>query len=644
MARTANLSVSVTWGGAAAAKGLASFTDSLNTMAGVANRARKAMASMMPSNLFSAAGIKGLADAKAGLQMMWGLVHVPLNLANNFIKMGMEMESAGIRMGALVGDLQAGKKIISSLSQVAMATGVPFKDMASGFRSLVQGGLSAESAAEVIAKTQNAALLAGSGAEGFNVIISAVNQLQASAAATEEPLKALQGTGLPVFEQLAQKLSIVTGQVVSIDEAMKMVREGSVLTATAMEAVFAASSAEKVKKAAQELDNTIENQLQKASTSFMETMRTLASEVMQRISFALKGAFDPAAMLASFRGALDGILQIVKAISDVFIPVIDPKEKAKGLENSFKNARDLTFLIVEELAKGAINLKDNFSDAAKVLRVVLAEAKVMFLEQTKFWTTGFMGGRSTLSRGLISAEEHAALPANIEAARKQADKLMAEGFAAGTSTKGIEETFRKLREQAAKDDAAGINQAAKAMNNLAAAAKGAAPPIANNAAAVAKAGDAAKESALKQEMLQKNLKDQADKMFADLATPLERFAKKIANALAEAGQAMGANRDRFLAGMRRRVGGDIEEFLKQFGPKAAEPAATMMAGSAAAIESDIRSRMEAQGEQRDLPALMKQAIDNATKQNKDQIDRLDKLVAAADKANLWKTIMALPKP
>ena len=133
-------------------------------------------------------------------------------------------------------------------------------------------------------------------------------------------------------------------------------------------------------------------------------------------------------------------------------------------------------------------------------------------------------------------------------------------------------------------------------------------------------------------------------MFADLATPLERFATKIANALAEAGQAMGANRDRFLAGMRRRVGGDIEEFLKQFGPKAAEPAAAMVAGSAAAIESDIRSRMEAQGANQDLPALMKQAIDNATKQNKDQIDRLDKLVAAADKANLWKVIMALPKP
>ena len=165
-----------------------------------------------------------------------------------------------------------------------------------------------------------------------------------------------------------------------------------------------------------------------------------------------------------------------------------------------------------------------------------------------------------------------------------------------------------------------------------------------NAGAIAKAGQAANESAAKQELLQKNLQDNADELFVDLATPLERFAKKISNALAEAGQAIGANRDRFLAGMRRRVGGDIEEFLKQFGPRAAEPAAAIVAGSAAAIESDIRARLEAQGQQQDLPALMKQAIDNATKQNKDQIDRLDKLVAAADKANLWKTIMALPKP
>ena len=640
MARTANLSVSVTWGGAAAAKGLASFTDGLNTMAGVANRARKAMAAMMPSSLFSAAGIKGLADAKAGIEMVRGVfqtfVGTPIQAAHAITMLASEMESAGIRMGALVDDMNAGKKIISALSETAMATGVPFADMAKGFRSLVEGGLSAESAVEVIDRTRNAATLMGAGAEGFNAVIGAVNQLQSSAAATEGPLKALQASGLPVMEQLAQKLSVVTGRIISVDDAMEMVRQGTVLTATAMDAVFDASNTQKVADAAKELENTVEHQLAKAQASFTEMLRNIGLELFK--------VFDPAQGLAAFRGAMEGILAIVKNIAETFLPVIDPKDRAKGLENTFKYARDLTFLIAEELAKGAVELKDNFSDAAKVLRVVLAEAKVMFLEQTKFWTTGFMGGRSTLSRGLISAEEHAALPANIEAARKQADKLMAEGFAAGTSTKGIEDTFRKLREQAAKDDAAGVNQAAKAMNNLAAAAKAAAPPIANNAAAVAKAGDAAKESALKQEMLQKNLKDQADKMFADLATPLERFATKIANALAEAGQAMGANRDRFLAGMRRRVGGDIEEFLKQFGPKAAEPAAAMVAGSAAAIESDIRSRMEAQGANQDLPALMKQAIDNATKQNKDQIDRLDKLVAAADKANLWKVIMALPKP
>ena len=640
MARTANLSVSVTWGGAAAAKGLASFTDGLNTMAGVANRARKAMAAMMPSSLFSAAGIKGLADAKAGIEMVRGVfqtfIGTPIQAAHAITMLASEMESAGIRMGALVDDMNAGKKIIGALSETAMATGVPFADMAKGFRSLVEGGLSAESAVEVIDRTRNAATLMGAGAEGFNAVIGAVNQLQSSAAATEAPLKALQASGLPVMEQLAQKLSIVTGRIISVDDAMEMVRQGTVLTATAMDAVFDAGNTQKVADAAKELENTVEHQLAKAQASFTEMLRNIGLELFK--------VFDPTQGLAAFRGAMEGILAIVKNIAETFLPVIDPKDRAKGLENTFKYARDLTFMIAEELAKGAVELKDNFSDAAKVLRVVLAEAKVMFLEQTKFWTTGFMGGRSTLSRGLISAEEHAALPANIEAARKQADKLMAEGFAAGTSTRGIEDTFRKLREQAAKDDAAGINQASKAMNNLAAAAKAAAPPIANNAAAVAKAGDAARESALKQEMLQKNLKDQADKMFADLATPLERFANKIANALAEAGQAMGANRDRFLAGMRRRVGGDIEEFLKQFGPKAAEPAAAMVAGSAAAIESDIRSRMEAQGANQDLPALMKQAIDNATKQNKDQIDRLDKLVAAADKANLWKVIMALPKP
>ena len=233
--RTANLSVSVTWGGAAAAKGLASFTDGLNTMAGVANRARKAMAAMMPSSLFSAAGIKGLADAKAGIEMVRGVfqtfVGTPIQAAHAITMLASEMESAGIRMGALVDDMNAGKKIISALSETAMATGVPFADMAKGFRSLVEGGLSAESAVEVIDRTRNAATLMGAGAEGFNAVIGAVNQLQSSAAATEGPLKALQASGLPVMEQLAQKLSVVTGRIISVDDAMEMVRQGTVLTA-----------------------------------------------------------------------------------------------------------------------------------------------------------------------------------------------------------------------------------------------------------------------------------------------------------------------------------------------------------------------------------------------------------------------------
>jgi len=640
MAKTANLSVAVSWGGSVAAKGLAKFTDGLNALGSVANKSRRALASLMPTSLFSAAGIKSLNDVKSGIEMVRGVfqtfVGTPIMVANNIIKLGAEMESAGIRMGALVGDMEAGKDIMKALSGAAMATGVPFADMAKGFRSLVEGGLSAEAAAETIEKTRNAAILMGGGAEGFNAVISAVNQLQSSAAATEAPLRALEAAGLPVFEHLARKLSNVVGQVISVDEAMEMVRQGSVLTATALDAVFDASAAGKVADAAKELENTVEAQLAKAQASFTEVLRNIGLELFK--------AFDPAQALAGFRGAMEGILAIVKSIATTLMPVIDPQDRATSLEATFKSARDLTFTIAEELIKGGLALKDYFADAAKLMRVAILEAKILLMEQIKFWTTGFAGGRSTLSRGLIGEAEHAALPANIAAARKQADQMMAEGFAAGTNTDQITATFRKLREQAAKDDAAGLNQAAKAMAGLADAAKKAAPPMDKNAGAIAKAGQAANESAAKQELLQKNLQDNADKLFVDLATPLERFAKKISNALAEAGQAIGANRDRFLAGMRRRVGGDIEEFLKQFGPRAAEPAAAIVAGSAAAIESDIRARLEAQGQQQDLPALMKQAIDNATKQNKDQIDRLDKLVAAADKANLWKTIMALPKP
>jgi len=643
MARTANLSVSVTWGGAAAARGLQSFTQSLTTLSGVANTARKSMASMMPSNLFSATGIKGLADMKAGMQMIRGVfqtfVMAPVRLAANILQMGAEMESAGIRMGALMGNMNAGKKTVRALSDAAMATGVPFEEMAKGFKSLMSEGLSAQGAVDVINQTRNAALLMGSGAEGFNAVIGAVNQLQANAAATEAPLKALQAGGIPVMEELAKKLSTVTGEVVDVNKAMEMVRQGTVLTATAIDAVFAASSSEKVAAAAMELEQSVEHQLAMAQAGFQEVLRNIGAELIK--------TFDPAQALAGFRGVMDGILQTVRMIADTFLPVIDPKDKGKGLQETFKFARDMTFTVAEQLIKGAITFKDYISDAASLLKVVLSEMKVMMLEQTKFWTTGwspFGSGRTLLSTMVISAEEHAALPGQIAAAKAEADKIKNQGFAAGTNLRPVEDAFKKLREQAAAQDKAKVDAGAKAMADLAAAAKAGKPPLDANAKAVQAQADAAKEAAAKVEIMNKNVRDMASKMFTDFATPFEKFTEKMRMALAEVNQAAGPEKNRFQAAMRRRVGADIEAFLKEFGPKAAEPAAAQLAGSAGLIESDIRARMEADGKAQDVPGLLKQAMDNAKNQADQQVKRLDELVNAAHKANMFKTIMALPKP
>jgi hypothetical protein len=54
--------------------------------------------------------------------------------------------------------------------------------------------------------------------------------------------------------------------------------------------------------------------------------------------------------------------------------------------------------------------------------------------------------------------------------------------------------------------------------------------------------------------------------------------------------------------------------------------------------------MEAEAGQQDLPALMKQAMENAKEQNAQQIKKLDELVNAAHAAGMFRTIMALPKP
>ena len=89
MAKTANFSVAVSWGGSVAAKGLAKFTDGLNALGSVANKSRRALASLMPTSLFSAAGIKSLNDVKSGIEMVRGVfqtfVGTPIIVANNIL-------------------------------------------------------------------------------------------------------------------------------------------------------------------------------------------------------------------------------------------------------------------------------------------------------------------------------------------------------------------------------------------------------------------------------------------------------------------------------------------------------------------------------------------------------------------------------
>lgn len=645
MARTANLSVSVTWGGAAAARGLQSFTQSLTTLSGVANIARKSMASMMPSNLFSANGIKGLADMKAGMEMIRGVfqsfVMAPVRLATNILQMGAEMESAGIRMGALMGNMNAGTDVMKALSRAAMATGVPFADMAKGMRSLIQSGMSPEAAAETIDKMMNTALLMGGGAEGFQSAIGAITELQQNAMAAEAPLKALQDAGVPVFEKLAETLSAMFGRAVGLDEAMQMVKQGAVLTATALDAVFKAGNADKVKAAGEALRDTVENQVRMASVGMEEVFRNIGASLLK--------AFDPGKALASFRGALDGILTLVQQISDTFLPIIDPKNRAQGMEDAFKFARDLTFTIAEQLSKAAITIKNVIIEASRAAHSNLIALKLAFMEFKQGGTKLFdligsvgIGGSAVSGTGLFF--DSSKQQADVDKAREEFNKSFDLPAGGGNELKKVEDFFAAARAGAAAQDKAKLDAAAKAMADLAAAAKAAKPPLDANAKAVQAQAAAAKEAAAKVETMNKNVRDMASKMFTDFATPFEKFTEKMRMALAEVNQAAGPEKNRFQAAMRRRVGADIEAFLKEFGPKAAEPAAAQLAGSAGLIESDIRARMEADGKAQDVPALLKQAMDNAKNQADQQVKRLDELVNAAHKANMFKTIMALPKP
>jgi hypothetical protein len=138
---------------------------------------------------------------------------------------GLAGEANAERLGGVMGEIA---------NQGRIAQDVVGK-LATGFLGL---GVSGADAARMIESFGRISLVAGSGAtDVFNKLGEVAQNMVRTGVASKDDFAALAAMGLPVYEALAQRLSMVQGRAISAQEAMQMLASGAVGTQSALNAL-----------------------------------------------------------------------------------------------------------------------------------------------------------------------------------------------------------------------------------------------------------------------------------------------------------------------------------------------------------------------------------------------------------------------
>lgn len=549
-----------------------------------------------------AAGSSGMkwTELKSKLDLFLGGIGKVAGAVEAFAALGAELQTTQIRLAYVTGSWEEAGRVLEDVRQQSMETGQSFAGMVDGLQKLTSVGLSAGAAATVLERMGNAAELLG--AQGMSSLAGSINQLMRAGTATEGALMGLQDQGLDVFGALGDSLSKVTGKAYTTEEAIRAIRRGAVSSAQAIEAIDAASNSPKAREAAQRFFGSFEGQVARLKSTMEDTFREISKLFLE--------AFDWAAVAAGLRGSFSAIRDIAKEISDLFLPVVDPKNKAEGIEKSFRFFRDVTFEFSERLAKAMISLSEALS--LIMIRVDTTIQKAMNVVE---------GGVSGWAMG--DTQEKNKVVDNW--AKRDIDNAAMKAF---NDKMDVEDFFEGLRKKAAARDA---NQAKKlGLGDLFG---GAFDTIRDGAKAIA---DQVKQAAAKMQMAKVTFEKTALDLEENFATPAEQFQKAMADVGNQLKDARGrlAKGDPLLgrveAGLQRKAGKQIMDFLKENEVGTSWQASRADKGSAAAMETILRNRFGEQGQ--DVQQRIKGALDLANRLAQQQLAAQERAIAAFENA------------
>lgn len=359
MATISTMAIKVGFDGKAAEAGLTKTADDTKKVAKAADAATSAFGRL-------AGMLKGANDIKSTIEMTRGVfqlfVGMPIQMAQAVLEAGAKLETLQIQFGVMAGGFDKGVAVLEKLRQTSIDTGASLEDLAGGFKALTGAGISSGDAEKLLRTFAPIEGLLGQG--GLAALGGNIASMAKSGIAEASALDAIQATGINVYQALADRIAIISGNATTAAEAIEAVKAGAISATPAIFALQEAAKSDLALDAAKRFGMSFEGQIKMLKNGLSELMADIGKGFIKGLNIET--------ILGGLRGALESISLIVKEIMKVFAGMMDISANANDVEKAFRNVRDYV------------------TDLSETLSALIAEIKhaveVMVSEVTKIMT------------------------------------------------------------------------------------------------------------------------------------------------------------------------------------------------------------------------------------------------------------------
>jgi len=211
-----------------------------------------------------------------------GIASAGATAAGTFVsgfQKGLDRESSGAVFEGFFGKGGA-KKFQAEIDKIAKNTTIDTSAYRKGGENLAYLGLNAEESANMLDRIAIAASGTGKGAQGIDTASAALSNMVSEGRVTNETLKQLSGSGVPVFESLAAHFGV------GIDQVRDLVREGGVEIEDVYDVIQNADteSWQAIIKANDARNKTFSGQWNRLKDTAVETLGKMLLPVMKALT------------------------------------------------------------------------------------------------------------------------------------------------------------------------------------------------------------------------------------------------------------------------------------------------------------------------------------------------------------------------